>query len=134
MVVALLLASAASAAEPVHDAKSGLAAGWTDLGWAPRDLARGAPDHNVIYRCAGDREAPRIPFDGEPQPQSGAMNGFVNHDVMGFARTTADATLGNVYATAAADRVPVYALDDPGPFGDNTCYFMRWNESQVKST
>ena len=47
-------------------------------------------------------------------------------------RTMADATLGYVYVTAGAGRVPVYALGDSAANGDNDCYFQRWAESRVK--
>jgi len=60
------------------------------------------------------------------------MHTFVNHDVLGFTRTLADATLGYVYTSPGPGRVPVYALGDPSPGADNPCYFHRWNSSRVK--
>ena len=92
----------------------------------------GTAIRNAIYRCAGDREAPRAPTDGEPQLPGGAIQTFVNHDVEGFSRTTNDATLGHVYSSQGSGRVPVYAMGDPGPDADNSCYFQRWRESRVK--
>jgi hypothetical protein len=84
------------------------------------------------YRCAGDREAPAVPLDGDTSVPSGAMATWVNSSTSGYARTTADATLGYVYAEAGPGRVPVYAMGDPGSDGDNPCYLMRWKESRVK--
>ena len=95
-------------------------------------LNGGTAIKNAIYRCAGDREAFPVPTDNEPQVKSGAVTTYVNHDVEGFARTTADATLGYVYLTAGQGRSPVYALGDPAVDGDNLCYFHRWTASRVK--
>ncbi len=97
------------------------------------DLIDGGPAvRNGIYRCAGDREAPGVPTDSEPQVPGGAVRAFVNYAVEGFSRTTNDATLGYVYPTPDSGRVPVYAMGDPGPDADNGCYFQRWRESRVK--
>jgi hypothetical protein len=87
---------------------------------------------NGTYRCAGDREVPPVPTDSEPPVQSGFMHTYVNRDVQGFTRTLAAATLGYVYTSSGAGRVPVYALGDPAPTADNSCYFHRWKASRVK--
>src|SRR5215472_3428051 len=87
---------------------------------------------NGTYRCAGDREVPSVPTDGEPPQESGYMHTYVNANVLGFLRTLADATLGYIYTSAGPGRVPVYALGDPAPGADNPCYFHRWNSSRVK--
>ncbi|HME90768.1 MAG TPA: hypothetical protein VKE49_05045, partial [Myxococcaceae bacterium] len=87
---------------------------------------------NGTYRCGGDREVPSVPTDGEQDEQGGYMHTYVNHDVLGFARTLDDAVLGYVYTVAGPGRVPVYALGDPAPGADNPCYFHRWNSSRLK--
>ena len=87
---------------------------------------------NAIYRCAGDREVPPVPTDGEPQIPGGAVRALVAANVLGFTRTQADATLGYVYTLAGPGRVPVYALGNPAPGADNPCYFQRWNASRAK--
>ena len=56
---------------------------------------------NATYRCAGAREAPVAPTDAEPQVGGGAIQTFVAHDVKGFTRTLADATLGLMDAQGA---------------------------------
>ena len=88
---------------------------------------------NAIYRCAGDRQAPPTTMDGAAQVQSGAIKTLVDgQSVDGVMRTLADATLGYIYVTAGAGRVPVYAMGDPSASGDNDCYFQRWAASRVK--
>jgi len=87
---------------------------------------------NGTYRCAGDREVPPVETDDEPPVQSSYVHTYVNHSVLGYGRTTDDATLGYVYTSAGPGRVAVYALGDPSADADNTCYFDRWNASRVK--
>ena len=87
---------------------------------------------NALYRCAGNRYGPPVPQDDEPQVQSGAVKTYVVHDVNGFRRTLADATLGHVFVSPGDGRVPVYAMGDPSPDADNSCYFHRWQASRVK--
>jgi hypothetical protein len=88
---------------------------------------------NVVYRCAGDRESFPVALDGEADPSSAfAVHTRVNSAVLGFNRTTADATLGYVWTTAGDGRVPVYSLGDPNASGDNACFFARYDESRVK--
>jgi hypothetical protein len=91
------------------------------------------PTSNVTYRCAGNREAPDVPVDNEPLPQGGAIQSFINHDVRGYTRTTQQATLGHVWTDPGTGRVPVYALGDPASNADNPCYFMRFDETRVKT-
>jgi hypothetical protein len=92
----------------------------------------GAPGTNMTYRCAGDRESYAIPNDAEAEPPSGAEHAIVNGNVLGFTRAAADATIGYVYPSAGDGLVPIYAVGDPSPTADNSCFFMRWNESQGK--
>jgi hypothetical protein len=63
---------------------------------------------NAIYRCSGER--PR--FDREHD----AINQFdrsIAGSVRNYMRTEAESTLGYVYLTPGADRVPVYRVADP---------------------
>jgi hypothetical protein len=87
---------------------------------------------NATYRCAGNRYAPPVPQDSQPQVQSGSFHTYVAHDVNGFPRTVADAVLGQVYASPGDGRIPIYALGDPDPDADSSCYFHRWEASRVK--
>ena len=92
----------------------------------------GVAIRNAIYRCAGDREAPPVPTDDEPQGQGNAVITYVDHDVHSFVRTTADAILGYVYVSPGPGRSPVWALGDGANDGDNACYSQRWTESRAK--
>ncbi len=71
-----------------------------------------------LYRCAGQREALYMledivsPDEGWNDVAAGGAT-LVERQVVGFTRTEADAELGHVYLTQAADRLPVYALADP---------------------
>lgn len=85
----------------------------------------------ATYRCAGDREAPLIPTDGQMQVQSGAIASRIVGEVRGRARRAEDATLGYVYTRAGEGRVPVYALAEPELDADNSCYFHRYTDSRV---
>ncbi len=87
---------------------------------------------NAIYRCAGDRQAQAIGADAKKVDEQNIKTLTDNQDVSGFRRQLADATLGHVYITPGAGRVPVYALGDPGESADNRCFGQRWNESRVK--
>ena len=88
---------------------------------------------NAIYRCAGDRETPTVAQDAQSLGQSEAVKTLVDkQDVDGFTRTLDQATLGYVYVAPGDGRVPVYALGDPAPNGDNTCFWQRWGESRAK--
>ena len=95
--------------------------------------AASIPTTNVIYRCAGKREAFPVALDTESDFNSAfAVHSRVNSAVLGFNRTTADATLGYVWPTAGDGRVAVYSLGDPSASGDTSCFFHRFNESRVK--
>jgi hypothetical protein len=87
---------------------------------------------NVVYRCAGNREAFPVALDGETDVPGAGVHTRVNSAVFGFGRTTADATLGYVWTSDGSGRVPVYALGDPSPSGDS-CNFSRYDESRVKT-
>jgi hypothetical protein len=88
---------------------------------------------NAIYRCAGVRNSAPVAVDGATQIQSGAVRTQVdNQSVGGYTRTLDDATLGYVSAVPGDGLVPVYALGDSSPAADNSCFFMRWQESRVK--
>jgi hypothetical protein len=95
---------------------------------------------DATYRCAGDYEVPSPAREDATTPPDPAFRTRVDSVVQGFARTTADATLGYVFTAPGSKRVPVYALGDPtrgtkggGTNADNVdCYFMRWPESRVK--
>jgi hypothetical protein len=72
---------------------------------------------NAIYRCAGLRQtfdvANNTNSDGGLTPQSPDGTGLFTYDGNGYAWKTAvpaTPTLGYVYVTAGAGRVPVYAL------------------------
>jgi hypothetical protein len=87
----------------------------------------------AVYRCAGNRQVPdAIPDDGK-LPDSYAVHTRVASNVLGFARTLEGATLGHVYTTPGAGRIPVYALGDSDKDADNSCFFQRWTESRVKT-
>jgi hypothetical protein len=87
-----------------------------------------------IYRCGGGRGGPAVPLD-EPAHRNelGAFDVYVNHDVDGFQRTTAQATLGHVYVVPGEGRLPVYSLGDPGVRKDNACLPGRFDEGRVKT-
>jgi hypothetical protein len=87
-----------------------------------------------IYRCGGGRGGPKVPLD-EPvhRNELGAFDVYVNHEVEGFKRTTADAILGHVYVVPGPDRLPVFALGDPGLARDNACLPGRFDEGRVKT-
>jgi hypothetical protein len=88
---------------------------------------------NALYRCAGDRQAPPTILDGARLPQSYAVKTLTDgSDVDGFERTLANAALGYVYTTPGPGRVPVYALGNPSPDADNSCFFQRWGASRAK--
>lgn len=87
----------------------------------------------AVFRCAGQRQAPRVPMDAEPQLPSGALRTLVdNQDVKGYTRTLAEATLGYVFQEPGDGRVPVYALGESDPSADNPCYFHRYTASRRK--
>jgi hypothetical protein len=72
---------------------------------------------NAVYRCAGIRQtfdvANNMNSDGGLTPQSSDGTGLFTYDGNGYAWKTqvpASPTLGYVYATPGAGRVPVYAL------------------------
>jgi hypothetical protein len=91
------------------------------------------PTRDAIYRCAGSRGAPSIPLDLPMWDNNmGAMEAFVAHDVEGYKRSQAEATLGHVWVTPGDGRLPVYSLGDPAPNADNACYAARWDEGRVK--
>ncbi len=87
---------------------------------------------NAVYRCAGDRQSPRVSGDATPVRQSEAITTIVEETVEGYKRTLPEATLGYVYVTPGDGRVPVYALGDPNPKADNSCFHQRWSASRVK--
>jgi hypothetical protein len=89
---------------------------------------------NATYRCAGNYEVPLAGNEDQPVPNGGAIRTRIASKVQGFTRAASDATLGYVFTTPSADRVPVYALGDPDVDSDNVaCYFARWPESRVKA-
>jgi hypothetical protein len=88
---------------------------------------------NATYRCAGNYEVPQAGNEDQPTPNGGAIRTRISSKVQNFARSANDATLGYVFTTPAADRIPVYALGNPDVEADNVaCYFARWPESRVK--
>lgn len=73
---------------------------------------------NAIYRCSGHREALYMLVDKPPSVDGWNDNRaggttILNGDVEGYMRAEADATLGYVYQTAGAGRVPVYVVGLP---------------------
>ena len=103
---------------------------------SPADLINqpdgGIAVRNGTYRCSGDREAPGVPTDNEPQVQGGAVTTYVSHDVLGFTRTVAQAVLGHVSPVPQPGFSPIWAMGDPASTADNQCYFQRWQESRAK--
>jgi hypothetical protein len=89
---------------------------------------------NATYRCAGDRQARTVTMDDQDFRQSESVKTVVegDTDVLGYKRKLDDATLGYVYVTPGAGRIPVYAMGDPAGDGDNDCYHQRWSETRVK--
>jgi hypothetical protein len=89
---------------------------------------------NGTYRCAGQRYAPPVSSDDEPRKIAAyTFTTLVAHDVGGYQRTMAEATLGHVWITPGPDRVPVYALGDPYPSADSTqCLYQRYTATRVK--
>jgi hypothetical protein len=92
---------------------------------------------NAIYRCAGDRQAPLTNQDNAKPVQGLSFNTLVDGaKVDGYTRTLPEATLGYVYTSPGAGRVPVYALGDSAANADNECDFLgiwaRWGESRSK--
>jgi hypothetical protein len=66
---------------------------------------------NAIYRCAGDRPF-RARADDPAAAFSASLSGGAN-TINNFERKEADAILGYVFLTPAADRKPVYRMADP---------------------
>jgi len=88
----------------------------------------------ATYRCAGNYAVPFPAEDDNKMPENPGVRTRVASSVQGFERTLEGATLGYVFTTPAADRVPVYALGASDLKADNIdCYFMRWPESRVKT-
>ncbi|HEX6240724.1 MAG TPA: hypothetical protein VFZ61_07520 [Polyangiales bacterium] len=87
---------------------------------------------NAVYRCAGNRQAPKVASDNEPEVTNESMRTRVESDVHGYKRTLAQATLGYVYQEAGSGRVPVYAVGEPGLQADNVCFAQRWSASRQK--
>ncbi len=106
-----------------------------------KDVSSDASGHvtvkNAIYRCAGDRQAPLTNMDAAKPVQGLSFNTLVDGvKVDGYTRTLPEATLGYVYTTPGAGRIPVYALGDSAANADNECDFLgiwaRWGESRSK--
>ena len=106
-----------------------------------KDVSSDATGHvtvkNAIYRCGGDRQAPATIMDGATAVQGLSFTTLVDgQKVDGYTRSLPEATLGYVYTAPGAGRIPVYALGDPAPNGDNDCDFLgitaRWAESRAK--
>jgi hypothetical protein len=89
---------------------------------------------NQIYACSGDRESPTVPLDSLDHTGSWAAT-HVATPVVGYSRTAAEATLGYVYMTPGAGRVPIYAAGRFSPKSDNQCDngFGIWMASRVKT-
>jgi hypothetical protein len=97
---------------------------------------------NATYRCAGDRFAVKAQLDdSSSDPNIGWTYTSVNQKVDGFQRGTAgapataipaDAHLGFIYVEPGDGRVPVYALGDPTPGGDNMCGTWSWGAARSK--
>lgn len=99
----------------------------------PKSKVSGDTIEGAVYRCAGAYEVPAPAVDDADKPENPGIRTLVQGNVHGQNRGATDATLGYVYTTAAADRIPVYALGDPNVKADNAdCYTMRWPESRVK--
>jgi hypothetical protein len=90
---------------------------------------------NAVYRCAGDRQAPKTVLDSTDWVQGYDIYTLVDGaDVIGYTRTMDESTLGYVYTTPGDGRVPVYQLGDSASNADSDCDFMggmtRWQESR----
>lgn len=79
---------------------------------------------DAVYRCAGNRQT--VSTTGN------SITVVVDGNVEGFARSTADATLGYVFQEPGTGRVPVYALGEYRKDGDNDCFTQRWTASRAK--
>jgi hypothetical protein len=88
--------------------------------------------HDAVYRCAGTRETPFPNVEDAGNTGSWVTTRVDGDTIGGYARTTADATLGYVYTQPAAGLVPVYVLGESDPNADNGCYFARWQASRAK--
>ena len=98
------------------------------------DADGGVVVQNAIYRCAGIRQtfdvANNFNNDGGLTPQSSNGTGLFTYDGNGYAWKTqisSTSPLGYVYATAAAGRLPVYAL--AGYTDENE---VSWTETRLK--
>jgi hypothetical protein len=101
----------------------------------------GSTNKNAVYRCAGEYEVPFIPqdlpTDGQGNvnlPQGSAYGSQVNSVVVGYPRTTSEATLGYVFTSPGPNLVPVYALGrastDAEQFG---CGNDHWPEAREET-
>lgn len=92
------------------------------------DDGQGQHIDGAIYRCAGDRMAPPLPY---------TQNGFLTvdarstGDISGYVRSEEEITLGWVFATEAPDRVPVYQLGSPESGHDGFCYAGHYAVTRV---
>ncbi len=123
----------------------------------PADAAITVEDDGALtiqgatYRCAGNREVGGnepvdINFDGvidggdtpamlwlEDVGTNALARTRVESQVGGYTRTLSQARLGWVYVEPGAGRLPVYALGDSRPRGDNLYFPARWHETRVKT-
>jgi hypothetical protein len=88
--------------------------------------------HNATYRCAGDRFAVKADLDPGPNVAQSWTYTSVAAQVDGFGRTQADTRLGFVFVEPGQGLLPVYALGDPTPGGDNMCGIWMWGASRSK--
>jgi hypothetical protein len=92
------------------------------------DGASGLHVQDAIYRCAGDRMAPDLPY---------SQNGFLTvdaqlaGDVLGYSRPEEESTLGWVFNVEAEGRVPVHQLGSPEPGHDGACFAGHYAVTRV---
>lgn len=92
------------------------------------DGANGLHVQDAVYRCAGDRMAPDLPY---------VQNGFttvdtqLDGDVLGYARSEDESTLGWVFNVPADDRIAVYQLGSPEPDHDGICFAGHYAVTRV---
>jgi hypothetical protein len=94
-------------------------------------IVQGAPGQHVqdaVYRCAGDRMAPPLPY---------YQNGYLTVDVqldgelLGYTRSEDESTLGWVFNVDGPDRVPVYQLGSPQADHDGSCFGGHYAVTRV---
>jgi hypothetical protein len=90
---------------------------------------------NAVYRCAGMRQTPKITMDGSRSFQlaGGLLTLTDGQKVGGYVRPLSEATLGFVYTSEGADRMPVHALGNPATGSDLGYSWQLWEAARDKT-